>query len=260
MSYFRLFHTFSLVTISLFLYGCGGEGSEGENSVTPDINGFMVQQDLRVFDYVYGGSSLSVSHVIAFSNDNSQQALTKPHILFGSSTRSNLPYYFETLHDQKITIALYDRNTEVLKEKTQIDANADKPYWVFAFGDSNTDNYSLYTVQRPIITETEQTVPLFVIDASSPNQVTTSDIYLNGSRFIQGLEGKTLSQPLFVPKQAGSLTLELKREGQLSIQCLNVQSTNYQAIDNTYVNWEDSAWLIVFSPNSECHLKPINWQ
>ena len=259
MSYFRLFHTFSLFITSLFLYGCGGGGSEGEISVTPDINGFMVQQDLRVFDYVYGGSALSVSHVIAYSNGNSQQALTKPHILFGSSTRSNLPYYFDTLHDQKITIALFDRNTEVLKEKTQIDANADKPYWVFAFGDSNTDNYSLYTVQRPIVTEAEQTVPVFVIDASSPNQVTTSDIYLNGSRIIQGLEGKTLSQPLTMPKYTGGLTLELKREGQPNIQCLDIQSSYYQASDNTYVSWEDSAWLIVFSPDEHCHMKPINW-
>ncbi|MCL9776897.1 hypothetical protein [Vibrio methylphosphonaticus] len=260
MHNFRSFDIFVLLTTSLFLYGCGGGSSDGGVNVTPDIDGFKVRQDLHVFDYVYGGSDFSVAHVIAYSNENHQQTLTEPHILFSSSARSTISYYFNTLNNQEITIALLDRNTQLVKASTQIIADAEQPYWVFAFGDSSTNNYSLYTVPRPVVTQSEQTVPVFVIDASTPNQHTASDLYLNGTQIIQGLEGKTLSQPLTVPKHAGSLTLELKREGQLSIQCLNVQATNYQAIDDTYVNWQESAWLIVFSADRHCHIKPINWQ
>ncbi|MGE6650172.1 hypothetical protein ACQKE0_12915 [Shewanella colwelliana] len=258
MKYLTLLNSLIFLISAMLLSGCGG--SDSNVNALPNVEDFQVRQDLHVFDFVYGGTDYSVSHLVAYSNLSNKRELNLEHWLYATSSRSNYSYHFDKLNEQVLTISLLDRNTQLVQQEMQITANADKPYWVFAFGDISSNWYSLYSVGRPNFVKSNQTVPLFVINASIPGSSSLSDIYLNGELVIDGLSNQTLSQELAIPKELETLSLEVKNDGEVVSGCNVTQLSNNLSAQDEQIEWRDGAWLIVFSPDQRCYLKLIDWQ
>ncbi|WEM41236.1 hypothetical protein PTW35_11385 [Photobacterium sp. DA100] len=250
-----IYYLLVLIT-GLMVSGCGG-GSSGATS-TAAISHFQARQDIHAFDFVYGGSDYAVVDIIASGGENDEHGLSQGHLLYGTSERSQHLYQFDQRHEQNLTISLRDRNTRLILQDTQIALRSDTPYWVFAFGNTLTDRYSLYAVERPSTVRANNNVPLFVIDASSPNSRLRSDVYLNGHAIIEGLSSQTLSPPLSLPSDVASFSIELRSTDETSQRCIDIEP-NHQDKEHQ-MQWNDSAWILVFTPDNHCYLQPVFWE
>ncbi|WP_394199851.1 hypothetical protein [Shewanella waksmanii] len=260
MQGFYYFKLLLLLSLSVLASACGSGGSDNSPKTTSPIKTASIKQNIRVFDFVYGGSDYSTVHFAAYSNSENKHMLTPDFWLFGSSSSSQYHYEFKPAVSKQVTVELIDRNTQVVHQQVKIPANETQAYWVFAFGNTLNSDYTLYSVPRPKLSKTKDTVPLYLIDALTPDFHSQSDIYLNGKRVVSDLNSTVLSKPLILSTQQSLINIEVQRQGKVIHRCSDIQPSPNSLAEYEQQQWHETPWILVFAPDQRCYLYPVDLQ
>lgn len=250
MSILRLLSSSTLLVTISALIGCGGHSSQ-TSPATPTAYASMT---IRAFDFVYDKSDLATTDIVAREQSGQTHDLLKDHALYRSSSRSKATFAILDDGTAPVTVALIARNSQYELDQIQIEVEEGAYYWIFAFGDSMSEAYSLFAQRRPEIQRVDGLVPLFIVNTNDSHGGQATSINLDQQGSLVELTPLSLSEQINLPMDLDDLAIEVKHNNEVSVMCDNLLTRNRHIYEEQPVEWKDGAWLIVVAPEGQCHL------